>query len=251
MRKGSAPASGLNPKDAAADLKAFCRSCGTDLAGIADLALFQEGWQTLPADLLAPFTRAVSVAVCLDRDIVDEIAGLPTVRYAAHYRSVNEDLDRLAARVVDWITDYGYRAAAVPASKIMDTENLLGAVSHKAIARMAGIGWQGKSLLIVSPEYGPRIRLATVLTDMPLAPDGPIKSRCGSCTECTDACPVGAIRNATASGMYSSREEALYFSRCAGRTLENSRLPGINARICGVCVKACPHGKRKSPSVKD
>ena len=116
---------------------------------------------------------------------------------------------------------------------------------------MAGIGWQGKSLLVVSPEYGPRIRLATVLTDMSLAPDGPIKCRCGACTECTEACPVGAIWNATVDGMYTSREEALYFSRCAGRTHENSQIPGIGARICGVCVRACPHGKRRSPLTKD
>ena len=245
MRKIGAP--GLRPgaKDAASDLKAFCRACGADLVGIADLALFKEGWQTLPPDLLEPFIRAVSVAVCLDHGIVDEIDRHPTVRYAEHYRAVNEDLDRIAAQAAGRITECGYRAAAVPASKIMDTENLLGAISHKAIARMAGIGWQGKSLLIVSPEFGPRIRLATILTDMPLAPDRPIKSRCGTCTKCTDACPVDAIKNATPGDRYTDREEALHFSRCAGRTLDNSRMPGIGARICGVCVKACPHGKRK------
>ena len=49
--------------------------------------------------------------------------------------------------------------------------DLFGNISHKAVARTEGIGWQGKSLLIVSPQYGPRIRLATVLTDMPLEPD--------------------------------------------------------------------------------
>jgi len=229
----------------AAELKKFCKAAGADIAGIADLALFREDWTTIPADLEHPYTRAVSVAIRLDDDIMDAIAALPTRPYADHYRAVNADLDRVTACIVEWITGCGYRSEAVPASKIEDTEKLLGAVSHKAIARMAGIGWQGKSLLIVSPEYGPRIRLATVLTDMPLAPDGPIESRCGSCKECSKSCPAEAIRNVSVQGRYKSREEALVFNRCADRTFANSQLPGIGARICGVCVRACPYGKPK------
>jgi len=230
--------------DKSRELKEFCRSSGADLVGIADLAPFQQGWPTLPPDLLAPYTFAVSVAVKLDNAIMGAIAGHPTVDYAEHYRAANAELDRIAGAIAAWIISRGCRADPVPASKIMDTENLLGAVSHKAIARMAGIGWQGKSLLIVSPEFGPRIRLATVMTDMPLIPDSPLKNRCAACTECTNACPVSAIRNVAADGCYTSREEALFFSRCVERTYENSLIAGINARICGVCVRACPHGKQ-------
>lgn len=229
--------------DSGTELKEFCRSSGADLAGIADLAFFQQGWLTMPSDLLLPYTRAVSVAVRLDNTLMDAIASHPTIEYAEHYRAANADLDRLTAEISAWIISRGYRAEAVPASKITDTENLLGAVSHKAIARMAGIGWQGKSLLIVSPEFGPRIRLATVLTTMPLSPDRPIKNQCGACTECTNACPVKAIRNVTAVDRYTSRDEALQFGKCVDRTYENSLLTGIGARICGVCVRACPHGK--------
>jgi epoxyqueuosine reductase QueG len=229
----------------AAELKGFCKASGADIAGIADLVPFKEGRVTIPADLLHPYTRAVSVAMRLDDDIMDAIADLPTVPYADHYRAVNGALDRLTARVVEWIIGRGYRSEAVPASKIEDTEKLLGALSHKAVAHMAGIGWQGKSLLIVSPEHGPRIRLATVLTDMPLPPDRPLEQRCGTCRECTKACPAEAIRNVAAKGRYNSREEALVFNRCADRTFANSQLPGIGARICGVCVRVCPYGKPK------
>ena len=230
----------MNPGD---ELKTFCKSSGADLAGIADLSPFKQGSPPLPADLLVPYTRAVSVAVRLDDLIIDAVTSLPTIAYAEHYRTVNSVLDNLTAKIVGWISRHGYRAEAVPASKIMDLENLLGALSHKAIARMAGIGWQGKSLLIISPEFGPRIRLATVLTDMPFSPDSPLTNRCGSCTECTDACPARAIRNATANNRYFDREEALFFSRCADKTYENSLMDGINARICGVCVSACPYGR--------
>jgi len=237
--------------DSSAELKAFCRSSGADLAGIADLAPFKEGWPTLPPDLLRPYARALSIAVRLDDGIVDAIDGLPTIEYADHYRKVNEILDGLTANIAAWITGRGFRAEAVPASKIMDTENLLGGLSHKAVARMAGIGWQGKSLLIVSPEFGPRIRLATVLTDMLLTPDGPLENRCGTCTACKNDCPVAAIRNVTANGRYTSREEALFFERCVEKTLANSKMPGIGARICGVCVRACPNGKPRKTADKE
>lgn len=225
------------------ELKTFCKSSGADLVGVADLTPFKHGWPTIPADLLPQYKFAVSIAVKLADNIIDDISDLPTIEYLEHYKTVNSDLDRIASATAQWIRGRGHKADTVVASKIVDMENLLGAVSHKAIARMAGIGWQGKSLLIVSPEFGPRIRLATVLTDMPLLPDGPIKNRCGSCAECTNACPAKAIRNVTAEGRYTSRDEALMFDLCAERTYQNSLLPGIGARICGVCVRACPHGK--------
>jgi len=227
------------------DIKAFCRTRGADCAGIADLAPFKQGWVVLPANLLDPFTRAISIAKRLDDDVINEIDRGPTVRYAGHYRSVNVELDAVTADVVKWIGERGYQAKAVPASHITDDTNLLGNISHKAVARMAGIGWQGKSLLIVNPEHGPRIRLATVLTDMPLVPDQPLRNRCGTCAECSKACPVSAIKNVNTKDRYETRDDALYFSRCAEQTRRNKALPGIGAMICGVCVKVCPFGRKR------
>lgn len=231
--------------DRTKDLKQLSGAEGASLVGVADLSEFKKGWRVIPDDLLSPFNRAVSVAVKLDRDIVDTISDGPTVAYADHYRAVNAQLDAITAQLVKWINEQEFAAAAVPASCIADDKDLLGNISHKAVARMAGIGWQGKSLLIVSPQYGPRIRLATVLTDMPLIPDQLLKSRCGKCSECSKACPASAIKNVLAGDRYENRDEALYFSRCAEKTLEFSARPGIGGRICGVCVKVCPFGKGK------
>ncbi len=226
-------------------LKAMAKEAGADLIGIADLAPFKEGWIVIPHDLLEKFTRAVSMAVRLDNTIIDSIKDVPTVDYAQHYREVNARLDDIATRIVAWIGRQGFSASAIPASHIADEGNLLGSLSHKAVARMAGIGWQGKSLLIVSPQYGPRIRLATVITDMPLAVDQPIRNRCGKCKECSKACPVSAIRNVSTDSRYQSRDAALHFRRCADRTLEVKSMPGIGVRACGVCIRACPFGRGK------
>jgi len=226
-----------------AELKDFLRERGVSLSGIADLGPFRLERASLPTDLVLSYSRAVSVGIALDRGVVDEITDRPTPRYAEHYRRVNARLDALALRAVEWLREKGHRAEAVPASKVLDEKNLLGGISHKAVARMAGLGWQGKSLLLVTPEFGPAVRLATVLTDMPLVPDGPVENLCGACRECAEACPAGAIRNVSTEDRYGSREEALDLAACHDRCRENRDLPGIGARICGACVRACPVGR--------
>jgi epoxyqueuosine reductase QueG len=226
------------------ELKATARAAGADLVGVADLGPFKAGETILPPHALGRFTKAVSVAVHLDDTIVDSIEQAPTPAYAQHYRVVNATLDRLTARLVTWITAGGFSAYAIPASHIVDERNLLGSISHKAVARMAGIGWQGKSLLIVSPQYGPRIRLSTLLTDMPLSCDKPVKNRCGTCDECTKACPASAIKNIRTEDRYANREDALHFSRCVEQTRRFTARLGIEAQICGICIRACPFRRR-------
>jgi len=227
------------------DIKKFCKRSGADLVGIADLEPFRQGRTALPQELLDPYSSAVSIAIHLDDKTIDAIEDGPTLEYAELYRAVNAALDRIASMIVQWLTKREFAAKAIPASHIVDEVNLLGNISHKAVARMAGIGWQGKSLLIISPEFGPRIRLATVLTDMPLSADGPLKQRCGTCCECAKACPASAIKNISSADGDESRDAALFFERCANKTLEFKALPGIGARICGVCIKVCPFGKKK------
>jgi epoxyqueuosine reductase len=235
----------IQPIDHASDIRKHCIRSGADLAGIADLEPFKQGGTVLPQELLEPYNVALSIAIRLEDSTIEDILDGPTPAYAEHYRAVNAALDRITAGIVQWMAERGFAAKAIPASSIVDEVNLLGNISHKAVARMAGIGWQGKSLLIVSPEFGPRIRLATVLTDMPLAADRPLKQRCGTCSKCAGACPAAAIKNISSDRGYESRDAALFFERCANKTREFKALPGIGARICGVCVKVCPFGKKR------
>ena len=227
------------------ELKAAALAAGADLVGVADFEPFRTDGQTLSAEFTRSFTRAISLAVRLDDAVIDAIVQAPTADYARHYREVNARLDRASGRLADWIQGRGYAAAALPASAIIDENNLLGAISHRAVARMAGIGWQGKSLLIVSPQFGPRIRLTTLLTNLPCRVDAPLKNRCGSCAACTKACPAAAIKNARTADRYATRAEALHLERCARQTMRFKQQPEIGASICGVCVAVCPFGKRK------
>ncbi len=227
------------------DLKEFARQCGADLVGIADLARL-EGIQTEPKDLLDGYSRAVSIAVKLSDGIVDAIIDRPTPLYQQNYAKINALLDDMALRVMQFLQDAGAKAVPIPASQLLDKTNWLSYLSHKAVAIAAGTGWQGKSLLLVNRAFGPRVRLVTILTDLLLEPDAPVKNLCAKCSACAEACPVGAIKNVNTALHYEDRDEALYFDRCLARVTENQTdLPFIEAPICGVCIRACPFGQRK------
>ena len=226
-------------------LKGFALKCGADIVGIADLRLL-EGIETEPEDLLKGYTRAVSVAIRLADGVIDPIVDRPSPIYQQHYGKVNALLDDIALRVTQFLQDGGAKALPVPASQLLDSENWRSYISHKAVAIAAGIGWQGKSLLVVNPLYGPRIRLVTILTDMDLIPDKPLLNRCGKCSSCTEACPAQAIKNVNTKRHYVDREEALFFDRCVTKvTQEFTKLPFIENPICGVCIRGCPWGQKK------
>ena len=69
-----------------------------------------------------------------------------------------------------------------------------GPVMERDFAADAGVGWQGKSTMMLHPELGTWYFLAELLTTLELPPDEPIRHRCGTCTRCLNACPTGAIR---------------------------------------------------------
>ncbi len=241
-------------------IKNFAAGKGADLVGIADLGLL-KGIPTKPENLLEGFTMAVSVGVRLNDSALDRIKDRPSPSYAHVHRMANTLLDHITFDVAREIIKAGYDALPVPASEAasiaekLDTKSAReldwipltsSTLPSKAVARAAGLGWFGKSLLIVNPEVGPRFRHASVITNMPLTPDTPLKSRCGTCDECVKACPAQAIRGLHFDGIPPPREEVLNFPRCRDKLwLEFKNIPGVGYPICGVCMAVCPWGNGK------
>lgn len=221
-------------------LKNKILNLGADLCGIAAVTSL-AGLETSPANLLAPYTSAISIAVALPKSVFAGITDQPTPLYSAAYQTANRLLDEIAFLSARQLEKDGFAALPVPASQTLDREKWLGAISHKAIARMAGLGWQGKSLLLITPEFGPRVRLATVLTDAQVVADSPITNCCGECTACRDACPAGAIKGVRTDSHYRNRDEALCFSKCVDKLyIEFAKIPDVGNGTCGICIKACP-----------
>lgn len=218
---------------------------GVDLVGVADTARL-AGIGTRPADLLDGWPRAVCMAVRLVDGIVDQISHGPTALYSQHYSRVNTLLDNIATRLAAWLQSRGASALPLPASQILCERTLVSYLSHKAVAIAAGLGWQGKSLLLVTPRHGPRVRLVTVLTDLEIAPDTPLKNRCGTCTACAEACPAGAIRGVGTDSHFATRREAVDLDACVAQLNRFSKAEHIAPNLCGVCVSVCPWGRRKT-----
>lgn len=224
-------------------LKDFIKSIGADLVGFTDVKSLR-GIQTDPEGLLDSFSHVISIGVSVPKPVFDTIHDRPTPIYNVVYQTINRVLDEIAYKTTRYLQNKNYSSLPIPASQIVDHENWHGAISHKAVARMAGLGWQGKNLLLITPQFGSRVRLVTILSNAPLKIDKPIRNRCGKCKECQNACPVGAIKGVTTVDRYQSRNEALDFDECVSKlTKEFAELPNIDGPICGICIKACPFGK--------
>ena len=226
------------------EVKKRIMDLGADLVGIADVEPL-KGLKLDPPDLLDPFIRAVSIALKLPAATFEGISDRPTPIYKSIYQTANLILDQIAFRTAMALQNDGFHSLPIPASQVLDKKNWYGAISHKAVARMAGLGWQGKNLLLITLQYGSMVRLATILTKAPLVVDGPVKNRCGKCTMCRDACLAQAIKGINTKTHYKNRNEAMYFSRCVEKVVgEFAKIPEVEVPVCGICIKACPFGRK-------
>lgn len=188
---------------------------------------------------------AVTVAVKISDAVLKTINLRPSQEYFHEYRSANALLDRITFLGARFIEKQGYNAFPIPASQSTsdDKSSYKGAFPHKTGATLSGLGFIGKSGLFISTKYGSKIRLATILTDMPINSESDVvENGCGDCKECEKACPAGAISGINYKiGM--PREEFFSAEKCSNN-MKNYKDVGRGA-VCGICIKVCPYNKLK------
>jgi epoxyqueuosine reductase QueG len=230
------------------DLKALNQAMGGDFFGIARLECAHEAILAQGGSNVADLPVAVSVGVALHNPVVDQLpqrahrAVAMTYRHHA-YDVVNQRLDHITSRLSSVLQQKGHRALPVPASQTVDDERLCGIFSHKMAAHLAGLGWIGKSCLLVTREVGPRVRWGTVLTDAPMPATGePLADGCGTCRDCVDVCPPQAF---TGRPFHPSEpREVRYVAQKCDRYFDAMRENGKPA-VCGLCLYVCPFGKNR------
>ncbi len=128
-----------------------------------------------------------------------------------------------------------FRAQGVHDYAAVDT----GPVMEKVWAQRAGLGWIGRSGMLVTPAHGSHVVLATMLLDREVDRyAAPHPDRCGTCSACLAGCPTGAI---VAPGVVDSRA-CLSYQTIEDRGLFPSAL-APHARLafgCDACQDACP-----------
>ena len=218
---------------------------GADLVGFADLS-------DLPADVRQGLPRAVAFAVALEPAIIASIRQGPTREYHAEFVRANRLLGELSALAAGFLREAGFQAVSSAATdEGVDPRTYSTRLPHKTVATRAGLGWIGKCALLVTRQYGSALRLNRVLTDAPLltAP-AVIKSRCGKCQACVDACPARApIGRPWEAGL--SRDEYLNAFACATTARElAARRTGVQGTFCGICIATCPWTQKYGSSEK-
>jgi epoxyqueuosine reductase len=217
------------------ELITLLKSKGASLVGFADL-------QEIDTDIRDGLPFGVSIAVALNPKIIAGIRDGPNRLYYEEYERANHLLDRLGRQAAEYLAQKGYKAVSSAATNAcIDRQTLSTRLPHKTTATRAGLGWIGKSALLVTEEYGSAIRLTTVLTDAPVAAGQPVdKSHCGECTACVEICPAGALSgNSWQAG---TSRESLYNAFACRKTageFEKTR-EGVHDNICGICIATCP-----------
>ena len=106
-------------------------------------------------------------------------------------------------------------------------------------AASAGIGWHGKSTMLLNRDLGTWFFLAEILTTLEFAPNRSQPDRCGTCTQCIQACPTGAI---SAPHHVDARRCISYLTIELKGSIPAELRPLIGDRIygCDACLDACP-----------
>jgi epoxyqueuosine reductase QueG len=219
-----------SPRENVEKITSLCREWGASLSGVADLSLFKKEEILLPPGTIDRLPFAISIGYHLSGPILEGIEDAPTPHYFHHYQRVNILLDTIGLVVSSTIQGIGYQAMPIAASQILDWKTQRGHLSHKHVARAAGLGWIGRNNLLVNEKFGSRVRFVTILTDLPLEVDAPLTKDCGSCRACMKVCPAEAI---------GEKKEDFDHLRCYEQLKVFSKTLHFSHHICGICVKAC------------
>ena len=197
----------------------------------------------------------ISIGRSLDDRILEGLLDGPTIEYYEHYQNINRELAILTQRIQEELLALKIKSLPVVPTislrspgyrKYLDT--LSYDLSHKMVATRAGLGWIGKTDLLISEKFGPRLRLVSILLDTdPGEIAVPVeKSRCGKCTLCVEKCPAGAA-NGMLWNIDVHRDQFFDAFRCREKCGELARQKlKVDERICGLCVSICPVGKKKA-----
>ncbi|MBR1672117.1 MAG: epoxyqueuosine reductase [Fretibacterium sp.] len=221
-------------------IKREAAKLGINLTGFANVERWKE-YHDLPEEFwpqtIWPWSRMV---VVLGVQIyLPMLETTPSVVYSELYNTTNRMLDECAYQLANFLNQKGFRAHFFPRDCYGDISVLVkkpeAAFSHVMAGRYAGLGTIGMNHTLLTRQYGPRVRLVSVITDAEVHPD-PVLTEdiCIRCGQCAKRCPMRAF--APDGGPVYAMDK----HRCAGY---HQRLKNEFRYPCGLCTAVCPVGE--------
>lgn len=223
----------------ASEIKKLALSAGGDLVGIASAESLAKAPGYTPTDLLPTAKSVIVIGKRALKGFIMPGKGR-AVSWGMTY--LNLKLNEICYEVSKYIEDRGH--VALPVFFIYQTFLQVGTANFNAVidakwlayvpaAAQAGLGEVGFNHLLLTPEYGPKIRLTAIVTDAVLTPDPKTRGDLcpgASCNLCAEACPVGAIS-----------ADGIDRARCHNYNDAHQEVLGYS--FCAMCIRACPVGE--------
>ena len=205
--------------------------------GVASVEISTSKELKEKATFILPSVKSVVVVA---KEVFKEVVALADVSKEAgapergellgpHSDYLSGRLNRAVHELAILFRKEGYRSLPLPPAVgfITDQRYLMSLFSYKHAAELAGLGTIGRHSLLINPDFGPRVRLACLLTEAPLEPSLMVqKNYCVGCDACIRACPAKALQ-------IPGQGEAYAMNKFACRSYRQAGL------VCSVCLKAC------------
>ncbi len=186
----------------ASAVKAIARAAGADLAGIANAEVLNE-YPPDPAhpQIPARITRQARNVIVIGKRV--PVAGFRTKARAPYHNMtvmVLRRLDKIALRISQALERHGH-FGVVAATNSTSWELKRGTYGHFSLRHLAveaGLGTLGLNMNFLSPEFGPRLYLGAIMTDLDVEPDQPMREQVcigESCARCVHGCPTDSVRH--------------------------------------------------------
>lgn len=163
----------------------------------------------------------------------------PSIYYHELYETVNNALDSKAYEISNFLTFKGYPSIYLPRDAYGNIDILLekpfAFFSHKHAAYLAGLGSFGQNNILLTREFGPRVRFTSIFTTAEIE-GSKIKNSnlCTRCLACVRECPVGAVKE---KGDFPPPVDKISCAQRSKKLRKEYRSP------CGICIKLCPVGE--------
>ena len=210
-----------------------------DLVGVASVTDMESRLKDQVVALLPDAKSVVVFAMeiypeVLDHSRPDKVMGEASARdmLVPHMDYLNGRITKAAYDTAKVYRRMGFKSLPMaPANYPTDQRYLTAVLSYKHAAEAAGLGTIGRHSLLVTPRFGPRVRLGCLLTQAELQPSPRLFDRlCDDCNNCIAACPANALSEPADGEPYAINKYACSVYRGG-------------AGPCSECMRMCSQGR--------